>query len=94
MKKIKIIVCTIGGDQPGQKYHPFHSDSVKINDLLLTLASKFLLQIARFQLRHIVTDGETSISGWGSNGSNPNPSVGRQSCYHRAGLALLICYLT
>ena len=62
MKKIKIIVCTIGGDQPGQKYHPFHRDSVKINDLLLTFASKFLLQIARFQLSRGVTDDEKSLS--------------------------------
>ena len=45
-----------------QKYHPFHRDSVKINDLLLTFASKFLLQIARFQLSCGVTDGEKSIT--------------------------------
>ena len=51
--------------QPGQKYHPFHRDSVKINDLLLTFASKFLLQIARFQLSRGVMDDEKSLSaGW------------------------------
>ena len=49
--------------QPGQKYHPFHHDSVKRNNLLLTFASKFLLQIARFQPSRRVTDDERSLSG-------------------------------
>merc|ERR1712117_546214 len=48
--------------QPVQKHHPFHRDSVKINDLLLTFASKFLLQIARFQLSRGVMDDEKSLS--------------------------------
>ena len=55
------LICLPFG-QPGQKYRPFHRDSVKINDLLLTFAIKFLLQITRFQLSRGVTDDEKSLS--------------------------------
>ena len=41
---------------------PFHRDSVKSKDLLLTFASKFLQQITRFKLSRGVTEGEKSIS--------------------------------
>ena len=51
--------------QPGQKYHPFRRDLVKIEYLLLTLASKSLLQITRFQLSRGVTDDEKSLSARG-----------------------------
>ena len=40
---------------------PFHRDSVKSKDLLLTFASKFLQQIVRFQSRSVMAS-EKSIS--------------------------------
>ena len=43
-------------------HHLFDRDSVKFNDLLLTLTSKFLQQIARFQLSRGVTDTKSRIA--------------------------------
>ena len=41
---------------------PFHRDSMKFTDLLLTSTSKFLQQIARFQLSRGVTDGKSNTA--------------------------------
>ena len=44
---------------------PFHRDAVKFKDLLLSSTSKFLQQIARFQLSGGVTDGKSYTTGYG-----------------------------